>query len=98
MVPRPREQTVEGTDVAFDGLADAICRRGLGSCALFLLESVKPLNFIGSQLMHGLAPIASLVFDRTRLDDLAHTLEDRESIERLMRRIEERENEPSPRS
>ena len=97
-LPEPRQTSAREPDAAFDGLADAICRRGLAPCALFMLETVKPLNFIGSQLMYGLGPIASLVFDRDKWEELAHTLEDREAIERLMQRIEERERRPSPRN
>ena len=68
-------------------------RRGLDSAAIFLLESVKPLNFIGSQLLHAMNPVASVVFDRGRLDALAETLEHRDSIENLIQRIEAREKQ-----
>lgn len=78
-----------------NALADAICRRGLAAPAIFFIESVKPLNFIGSQMLHALTPLLSLLADPERIEALAAALEDRDTAERLLQKIEEREQQPS---
>ena len=78
-----------------NALADAICRRGLAAPAIFFIESVRPLNFIGSQMLHALTPLLSLLADPARIEALAASLENREMMERLLRKIEEREQQPS---
>lgn len=86
------------TDRLIDELADAICRRGLSTCAVLLFESVRPLNFIGSQLLYVLGPFASVFIDTPRWNALAEALEDRTTLDRLIARIEEKEHGPSPRN
>lgn len=78
-----------------DGVADAITSRQLTAPAIFLLESVRPLNFIGSQLMHALGPLASMVIEPARWNAVAEALEDRATLESLIRRIESRERKSS---
>ena len=90
----PAEEPAQA-NTSIDALAESICSRGYGSAAVFLLESVRPLNFIGSQLLYALGPIASVVIDGKKLEGLAETLEDRDSIDRLIRTIEARESPPS---
>jgi hypothetical protein len=85
-------------DTTLDELTEAICRRGLGTAAVFLLESVRPLNFIGSQAMHAFTPLASVVFDPKHWSMLAEALEDRTTIDRLIKRIEAKEQKTSHRS
>jgi hypothetical protein len=101
---RSMKQTDLGLDPAraaalaeqdLNALADAICRRGLAAPAIFFIESVKPLNFIGSQMLHALTPLLSLLADPERIEALAAALEDRDTAERLLRKIEAREQQPS---
>ena len=74
-----------------DQLADGIASRRLTSAALFFLESVKPLGFVGSQVMIFFRPVVSLVWhDPVRWDRLSALLERRGSIELLLRRLEAR--------
>ena len=82
----------EPDDLAMlDELADAIIRRRLGTPALFFLESMRPLGFVGSQMMVFLRPIVALVWaDPKRWDQVARMLEVRGSIELLAQRIEAR--------
>jgi hypothetical protein len=79
-------------------LATGICDRGYGTAAVFLLESVRPLNFIGSQVLYALGPVASLIIDQSKWEKMAEALEDRKTIEQLIRRIEAREHGSSPKS
>jgi hypothetical protein len=55
-----------------DRVAAAVARRGLAVPALMLLETLRPLNYVAAQALHGLTPLAgSLVgdkrFDRRRV-------------------------------
>ena len=79
-------------DRAFlDEIADAIARRRLISPALFFLESSKPLNFVASQLLVFLRPFIGMWWDRPATwDRLQRLLEQRASIELLVRRLEAR--------
>lgn len=74
-----------------DRIADAVVRWGMTAPAIFLLESSKPLNFVGSQFLHFLSPIAHSVLDARELDHVARLLERRDSVEELILRIERAE-------
>lgn len=74
-----------------DELADAIVRRHLATPALFFLESMRPLGFVGSQMMVLLRPLVQLVWAAPqRWDQVQRVLEERGSMELLARRLEER--------
>ncbi len=74
-----------------DKLADGIVSRRLTPLALFFLESMKPLSFIGSQLMLFFRPIISLIWPSPRAyDQIVTILERRGSLELLLRRLEAR--------
>jgi hypothetical protein len=74
-----------------DRLADGIARRRLTPAALFFLESMKPLGFLGSQAMHFFRPVVQIVWsDPVNYDRLIQLLERRGSIELLLRRLEAR--------
>jgi hypothetical protein len=70
-------------------LAGKVVDRGMTVPAILFLESVKPLNFIGSQTMVFFEPIVQTVFNFKDYDNLRSALEKRESIEILILRIEE---------
>jgi hypothetical protein len=74
-----------------DELADAIVRRHLATPALFFLESMRPLGFVGSQMMVFLRPVVALIWTSPeRWDQVQRVLEVRGSMELLARRLEER--------
>ena len=74
-----------------DSLADGIVSRRLTPAALFFLESVIPLGFVTSQVMHFFRPIVQAVWTSPlRYDQLTRVLERRGSIELLLRRLEAR--------
>lgn len=70
-------------------VAHAIGRREMTLPTLLFLESLGPLHFIGSQVVHGLKPFLDLVCDAVELERLAKVLERRDSIERLSILIQE---------
>jgi hypothetical protein len=75
-------------------IAGAIAKRGMAAPALLFLESLGPLHFLGSQVMHGLKPFLDFVSDATEAERLAILLERRETIERLSTLLQERANLP----
>lgn len=74
-------------------VADRICRelvrRRLATPALMFLEMSRPLNFLGSQLLHFLSPMLSGLTQSHGHRHLAAFLEHRGSVDYLCRRIEE---------
>ncbi len=71
-------------------LADFVIRRNMSVPAVMFLESVRPLNYVGSQAMVFFKPILSRFFTKVEYDKLAALLEKREVIDRLIKEIEQR--------
>jgi hypothetical protein len=72
-------------------IADGVVKRRLAAPAILLLQSAKPLNFVGAQLLVFFKPIISVVFPPDKLDEAAELISRRRSIEALLQMIEERE-------
>ncbi|KPJ51755.1 hypothetical protein AMJ39_09355 [candidate division TA06 bacterium DG_24] len=87
------EVSPERRDELLDKLARMIVERGLVTPAIFLLESMKPLSFIGSQVLVFLEPMVKSVFTVKEYDEYTRLLEDRSNVERLLQRIEGMEDE-----
>lgn len=86
------EAALSDEDRAFlDELADGIARRRLTPAALFFVESMKPMGYVGSQMMLFLRPLVAVVWSSPeRWDRLQRILERRGSLELLLRRLEAR--------
>ena len=81
----PIDQTSAPEEIALlEKVAGLITQRGMAMPALLFLESLGPLNFLGSQVLHGLRPFLELVCDATEMERLATLLERRDSIPRLI--------------
>ena len=89
--PGSPEAEAQADDELLDRIARATVKWGMSVPAIFLLESSKPLNFVGSQFLHFLSPIVHTVLNARDLDRLAVLLERRETVEDLIRRIEKAE-------
>lgn len=76
-------------------MAETVVRRGLAAPATLFLESVAPLNFLGSQVLYGLAPLLRCACDRDEFDRAAQVLERRDSLTRLAALIAERAARPT---
>jgi hypothetical protein len=61
--------------------------------AIVMLESSKPISFVGSQLMVFFQPIYSAVFPAQPYNEIATLLEDRANIELLIKEIEKVDEE-----
>ena len=60
--------------------------------AIVILESSKPVSFVGSQMMVFLQPIVTAVFPFHQYDEIAALMEERSNVELLIRKIEELED------
>lgn len=75
-------------------MADQVVRRGMAAPAILFLESSKPLTFVGSQMMHVASPVVNAIFAGSpQFDRIAHMLEDRDNVERLLQLIERGQDE-----
>lgn len=92
----PADSAFAPEDLALlEKVARLIAKRGMTMPALLFLESLGPLNFLGSQVLHALRPFLELVCDATEMERLAVILERRDSISRLVIIIQEQAT-PSP--
>jgi len=64
-------------------VAGAIVDRGMAAPATVFLESMGPMNFLGSQALHFLSPIIECAFDAKEVEQVARLLERRDTISRL---------------
>lgn len=79
-------------------VATAVVAKGMATPAIFLLESSKPLSFLGSQALHFLEPFVRSLFDTVTYTRFAKMLEDRQNVERMLVRIEALEEESQERA
>lgn len=91
--PTDNALTERERDELMDGVARTIVDRGMAAAAVFLLESSKPLSFLTSQAMIVFEPAAQAMFDTQTYTRFQRLLEERENVERLILRIEQREDE-----
>lgn len=75
-------------EALLDRLARSTVRVGMAVPAIFFLESVKPLNFIGSQVLVFFGPLVTAFFSADGYMRLAALLERRDSLEALILKIE----------
>ena len=61
--------------------------------AVFFLESVKPLSFVGSQALHFFEPMVRAFFSVQEYERFARMMERRDNFEALLRRIERRDDD-----
>ena len=74
-------------------LAKKIVRHGMAVPAIFFLEMVKYMSFIGSQLMVFFGPVITAFIQAESYYQLTHLLEERQNVEFLMLEIERLESE-----
>jgi hypothetical protein len=86
----PIEPT-EAQRAILERLCRLVVARGMATPALVFLETVRPLNYVSSQVLQFFNPVLTLVADPAACRDLAEFLEHRGSVDYLCRRIEELE-------
>jgi hypothetical protein len=87
----PEGQPLSPEDMALlERVAATVVERGMATPAILFLESVGPMNFLGSQSLHFFAPILEVVFPQRDVERVAHLLERRDTLSRLTALIEQR--------
>ncbi|MFA5795295.1 MAG: hypothetical protein WC980_09580 [Candidatus Brocadiia bacterium] len=76
-----------------DKLAGLVVRRQMAVPAVMFLESVRPLNFLGSQAMEFFKPIVGFVWSTAEYEKMAVILERRKSVDLIIERIEKADEE-----
>jgi hypothetical protein len=76
-------------------LAARICARRMAAPAVLLLESVRPLARLTSQLLLVLSPLLSIFVAAARMDEVIDLLQEPHNIELLVRAIETRAAQPA---
>ncbi len=88
-LPDPEKVNVpEEENAVLEKLARKVVDRGMTVPAILFLESVKPLNYIGSQAMVFFEPMVQSVFNFKDYDTMRIALEKRETLEILLTKIE----------
>jgi hypothetical protein len=82
------EAIPEDEERVLDKVAARVVRWKMTVPAILFLESVKPLNYIGSQTLVFFEPIVQSVFNFKDYDSFQRAMERRENVERLMQKIE----------
>ncbi len=73
-------------------LAEKINSHGMSTPAIFFLEMVKYVSFLGSQLMVFFGPIITVFVQGHQYYEIAELLEDRDNVEFLLTEIERLES------
>jgi hypothetical protein len=89
--------SVERRDEVLGKIAQKIVDMRLTPVAVVMLESSKPLSFVGSQLMVFFQPIVTSLFPFRQYDEVAALLEERANVEALIQKIEKLEDGRSDR-
>lgn len=84
----PQDPLTPAEHAALEKLTDLVVKRGMTVPAIIFLESVKPLNYIGSQAMVFFEPMIQTVFNFRDYDTVRTALEKRPSLEIMIRKIE----------
>jgi len=88
-IPRVLEDMPESEQRALlEKAATWIVRRGLTAPAILFLETGKPLNFLGSQLLIALSPFIQAIFKGDEYHKFALILEKDANVELLIELIE----------
>lgn len=85
--------TDERRAVLLNKIAQKIVDYRMTTVAIVMLESSKPLSFVGSQLMIFLEPFYHAIFPHVEYNEIAALLEERQNIERLVLEVERVEDE-----
>ena len=86
---QPENQPLAAEDVQLlERIAEAIVKRRMAAPATMFLESMGPMNFLGSQALHFLTPILDCAFNTKEVEQVARLLERRDTVNRLITIIE----------
>jgi len=86
---RPETESLAIEDVQLlERIAEMVVKRGMAAPATMFLESMGPMNFLGSQALHFITPIIDCVLSIKEVEQVARLLERRDTVTRLIAIIE----------
>jgi len=86
---QPEAQPLAIEDVQLlERIAEVVVKRGMAAPAAMFLESIGPMNFLGSQALHFITPIIDCAFNVKEVEQIARLLERRDTVSRLIAIIE----------
>ncbi len=86
---QPETQPLAVEDMRLlERIAEVVVKRGMAAPATRFLESVGPMNFLGSQALHFITPIIDCAFNVKEVEQVARLLERRDTVSRLIAVIE----------
>src|SRR5512144_2527653 len=72
---QPETQPLAVEDVQLlERIAEAVVKRGMAAPATMFLESMGPMNFLGSQALHFFTPIIEFAFNAKEVEQVARLL------------------------
>jgi len=90
--PKGAKETEKGLTPEQQEILDKIAKKvvlwKMSTPAILFLESVKPLNYIGSQMLVFFEPFVQTLFSWKEYDEFRKIMEERENVERLLQTIE----------
>lgn len=66
-----------------------IVKKRMAAPAIMTIESLRPLNRLGSQIMYFLAPFAEIIFNSREYQEFAALLQKEKNVKMLIDRIDE---------
>ncbi|MEK6784806.1 MAG: hypothetical protein AABY61_04950 [Nitrospirota bacterium] len=86
---QPETESLAIEDVQLlERIAEMVVKRGMAAPATMFLESMGPMNFLGSQALHFITPIIDCVLSAKEVEQVARLLERRDTVTRLISIIE----------
>ena len=85
--PENQPLTIEDMQL-LERIAEVVVKRGMAAPATMFLESIGPMNFLGSQALHFITPIIDCAFNVKEVEQVARLLERRDTVSRLIAIIE----------
>ena len=83
------EVSKERTAELIEKVAKFFAERRMGAPAIMFFESIRPLSFIGSQVMYFFNPFVSVIFKGDEYEEFAAILQDHENVRVLIQRIDD---------
>jgi len=84
---------LEDEDSAVEEIACRVVSEGMGAAAILFLETSKPISFLAGQAAILATPLIGGFVEPMRLERYADLFSRRDFVERVIRRIEELEDE-----
>ena len=75
-------------EVILDKIAKKVVYWRMTTPAILFLESVKPMNYLGSQMLVFFEPFVQALFNVKEYNEFIGIMEERENVERLLVKIE----------